>query len=256
VALILDSADRSEEACAYWRKALARNEKLWGRDSFAVGVNLENLAASETIVGDFAAAVADDERALSIFEHRPGAESKDIALGEASLADIFVEELRPREAEALARKAAAAWKDIAPRSFEYAQAEEILGAALLDEGRFADAREAYESSAAARDMDEKKDPFVVLTLLGLGAAHLGQGDAAGALAPLERAVRVESSGVKLEVAACKLLLGEALARTSGDRGRARQLVTEARAVYAVSGKGPRHDRDLAAMDTWLATNPR
>ncbi len=255
-ALILDSADRSEEACAYWRKALARNEKLRGPDSFAVGVNLENLAASETIVGDFAAAVADDERALAIFEHTPGAESKDIALGEASLADIFVEELRPHEAEAPARKAAGIWKDLAPRSFEYAQSEEILGAALLDEGRFADAREAYETAAAARDMDEKKDPFVVLTLLGLGAAHLGLGDAAGALAPLERAVRVESSGVKLEVAACKLLLGEALARTSGDRARARKLVTEARAVYTVSGKGPRHDRDLAAMDAWLAANTR
>jgi hypothetical protein len=75
-----------------------------------------------------------------------------------------------------------------------------------------------------------------LPLLEKGRTLLAKGDAAGAIAPLERALLRATPGEvdPLYVAEAKLALGRALLRTGREPARGRKLVEEARGELAAS----------------------
>ncbi|MEM9459484.1 MAG: tetratricopeptide repeat protein [Myxococcota bacterium] len=95
-------------------------------------------------------------------------------------------------------------------------------------------------------------PHVADTLTGIGNARRGQGDASGAIAPLERAVSILEQGEAAPeiVATVHFSLARALAEAGREPERARTLALRAREGYV---NAERTDAAwVAEVDAWLA----
>jgi tetratricopeptide (TPR) repeat protein len=68
----------------------------------------------------------------------------------------------------------------------------------------------------------------------------------------EMVAHADADADPFTLAMAKWMLAQALVRTGGDRKRAHQLASEARAVYAQAG--PTQAKELAKIDGWLARN--
>ena len=93
------------------------------------------------------------------------------------------------------------------------------------------------------------DRNLAFALTGIGATYLAEGDAASALAPLERAFKIREAHEvdPARRADTRFALARSLWETNRDRVRARALAEQAKEGYATSAAKPK----VAEVDSWL-----
>ncbi len=133
---------------------------------------------------------------------------------------------------------------------------DAAGAVLRSLGRPAEALALHRRSLEqVRRQLGAGHPALREPLTGQGLALLELGRASEAVAPLEEALaaRPPAPGDALLLAQARWGLAQALAKSGGDRGRARELAAAARAGLAGD---PRAVRLLPQLDAWLAVRAR
>jgi serine/threonine-protein kinase len=188
-------------------------EKLVGPDHPLVAMALNNLGLNAEAEGRLDAAEVYYRDSVSLLEKALGADHPRVAIALSNFGATL--HARHKSAEALA-------------AFQRALA--------INEQRFG---------------PDYADSFDAM--LGVGRSLVALGRAREALAPLERALKLITTGEPNEwgAADARFALAEALWASGGDRTRAHQLATDARAGMApVSNAIAR--RQLAEIDAWLA----
>jgi eukaryotic-like serine/threonine-protein kinase len=143
----------------------------------------------------------------------------------------------------------------APRDDRTATIALLLQAQVLkNEGRAEEALPLIAEVLAVHDRHSAADnPRKLITLLTLGEIHLARSRSSDAVPVLDRAVavRLKFSRGPISLAAARFQLARALWDSGGDRGRARQLIAEARPVLL----GSHHSRVKAELQAWLNAHP-
>jgi tetratricopeptide (TPR) repeat protein len=204
--------------------------QLQGQKDAALQLNLQSLALKEKVLGN---------------------RHPDVSISEGNLAIALTELGRHQEALvhvenaiAIAREGlGAGHPDLALHLYNRG---EILRAL----GRRAEARTAYDGARAIWEAELGSETAILAyALTGTGQTFLEDGDPNKAIVPLERAFRNGQSEApdSLLRAETNFALARALWGAHRDRGRARALAEEAKAVYAGT---PRKDK-LAEVESWL-----
>jgi serine/threonine protein kinase len=205
---------RLHEAVEDARRAVAVNERLQGPDGADVGLSLGNLGIFLEELGDLDAAASYNERAVRTIEAALGPD-------------------HPRTGVLLSNCA------------------EVLNRV----GRFSDAREMSRRALAIFERAAGSDAMLLTyPLTALGIAHLGGAEPELAVPLLERSVAIRDAGVDKPSsrAEARFALARALDAAGGDQARARGLARQARDEYARDVPHPATERQLAAIDAWLA----
>ena len=130
----------------------------------------------------------------------------------------------------------------------------MAGAALSARHKYAEALAAFERALAINERRFGKDYADSLdALLGQGESLVGLGRFKEALAPIERALKITTSGEPSPwgLAEARFALAEALWGSGGDRARAYRLAVDARAGMAAESNSLAR-RQVAEIDAWLA----
>jgi serine/threonine-protein kinase len=247
--LALDASSQGdmEKALQYAGRAIAIKEKMLGPSHPSVGQTLANRGSDLIDMGRLDEAQKDIERAEAII--RPVSQPSNPWLGSIrnNLAEIYV--LRGELDEALRIRRAALAEQTDPT--ETAGLLSGIGTVLNRLGRYSEALEMHEKSLALKqEALSGEHPDLADALLGIGLAHLGMGQATRAIAPLERAEKIEHLRPRLR--------GEvrfALARTlavsrPGEIVRTRALMIGARDDFqSINAK------ERSEIDAWLARHP-
>ncbi len=249
--LSLNNAGRLAEAKEHLERAIEIHGASLGEDHVLVAASLNNLALVEAGLGDVERALALHRRALEIRRKRLEPQHPEIATSLANVGIGLMELGRLAEArvhleEALAideHALGAMHPEVALVHVDLARLAEREGDHLAAEREFAAAIAVEETALGPTH------PNLVRALLGLGRAHAALGRHADAIVPLERALAIATaSEVSAELRAeARFALAKALHDGKGDRKRARELATEARASH---GAGP-DAKAVAEIDAWL-----
>ncbi|MEZ4428552.1 MAG: serine/threonine-protein kinase [Nannocystaceae bacterium] len=241
--------DRNDEARAALERALAIIERIAGDAHPWAASVLANLAIVDDREGAYATAIARYERAIAI-RLAVNKDDPTIALYTGNLGDAHFENgdialARARYDEALELAEAG----YGPDHPYFAAANTDLGAVANLRGDH-DAAEAFCARALTIYEDRNAPPGDgAPALCCLGAAHLGRGAFALALALLERAVAAsdDESGNELTRALSRKLLAQALRDAGREPARAAALAEEAQRRYARHGR----PRERAEAEAWL-----
>jgi tetratricopeptide (TPR) repeat protein len=246
-----------EEARSAFATAASTAEKIYDAENWHFAYVLYFFGDAMGACGDHDEALAIQERSLSIMDRVLGRENPMLTLPRQGVGRELIALLRSTEAEEHLRAALeVAERQLGPENVQLARSLDLLGRALSDQGRYAIALPLHERARALNEKHVRPDHSDLLqSLTGLGRAHLGMHQPAFALPLLERAVALDARGQALEQAEAELLLAHALRDSRHDRQRARKLALDARTIYRGSGNGPRHDRDLAGIETFLGSSP-
>ncbi len=204
------SRNENGDAIALYRKALAIREKALPPGHPDIASSLSNLGLCLGQENEPAAALELHRRALAIREKALAPDHPDIAASWSNLGDLHAELGRPTEARAHFQEALRHW-------------ERSLG---------------------------PNHPALAFALLGIGKSLLAEGDAAAAVAPIERALALRKAGEvdTAYLAETRFALARALwLADPGERPRARALAEQAQALAVA-----KQDPTLAA---WLAEHP-
>ena len=235
--IYLESGDRAktfEQAT----RAFQISEEVRGDDSPLTVKALNVLGAACDSVQDYPASERAYLRAIATYERILGPRHPYIAAPLGNLGLLYTRLGRYEEAVALMRRSNEIDRDaFGPDHADVAVGSATLAAALREMGRLDESLAEAEASIAIYERrfgPEHLDLY--LPLLEKGRTLLAKGDAAGAIAPLERALLRATPGEvdPLYVAETKLALGRALMRAGRDQGRGRKLVEQARAELAAS----------------------
>jgi tetratricopeptide (TPR) repeat protein len=163
----------------------------------------------------------------------------------------LIQLLRFAEAEDHLRTAVSASEGrLGPESASYSLDQ--LGRVLSERGRHAEALPLHERALALHEKVGGPDsPDIVESTLGIGRVYVGLHQAALAIPPLERCLKIVAPGQALEQAEARLLLAQALHDTRRSPARAKDLAAEARDVFRARGRGPLHERNLARAEMFL-----
>ena len=223
--------------------ARAIHETTIGPDHWKMAMLLGTISSAYTNLGRHQEAIAAARRSLEVHERRVPRQAKLVAYAELRLGSALDAADRFEGAERPLRRAGALYE----KKEGTAGALLALGRALRHRGRFVEAIELYRQSAEMfRD-----HPLEARALYGVGACHLGSNQAARAIAPLERALAIETraTGNRVDRAAMQFDLARALWLTKRERARAGELAKTAREGFADS---PQHAKEREEVATWLA----
>jgi tetratricopeptide (TPR) repeat protein len=213
------------------------------------------LAVSLGQQGKHEEALALHERAFPLLAQGAGPEAPPMMYAHIAIALEEIELLRLAEAEDHLRSAVR----IGDGKFGgdiTAYPTDQLGRVLSERGKYAEAIPLHERALAFRDKQMRHDhPDIVDSALGLGRAYVGLKQTARAIPFLERAVRLEAPAKRFEQAEARYLLAHALSDVHRAPRRARELAQNARDTLRAQGAGPKHDRDLARIEKFLADHP-
>jgi tetratricopeptide (TPR) repeat protein len=212
LAYALFGQGRYDEALAYYRRNVAIWEASFGRDHPRLAIPLANIGDILRIQGKYDAALQYDRRALAITEKARGPEHPDVALALNNIGDVLRLQGNPNDAIVHYERALTIW-------------EKAFG---------------------------PQHGNVAVALTGIGRAELDRHQPARALRSLERALAIRAvvGGDPSWLPETRFAVARALWSSGRDRERARSLADQARAGYAVAGKGS--ERELAEVDSWLA----
>lgn len=247
-------AGRWPEAGQYFEKAVAIAEKIHGTSSVKYGTYNVLLALALSQMGDHQRALPLQQRALAIL-NVAGHETPAVSVARMGVSIELLELLRAQDAEAELRRVVPFYEsEFGPEVAAFPR--DLLGWALSEQGRYSEALTLHQRSLDAYDQLGKPD-FTdrVDSALGMGRAHLGLRQPALAIPFLERARAIVAPSKKASQAEATVLLAEALATTKGGTKRALALAASACLALEATGKGPRHDRDLARAEAVLQKRP-
>ena len=229
--------------------------RMGGHD-LAWGWLYNNRGAMRATQGRLRDAVEELHRAIAAKEKALGPGDPDVAISIVNAA-IYLDELGDTGQAAEYSKRAVQIME-ATLGLDHPKAANALTnyAELLNRlGRFEEAREQAELALAV--FERETDPegiYVSYPLIALGLSHMGLGRFNEAVAPLERAVRTRDAAEKVpaKLGEVHFALARALSGAGMDLGRARALAARARSEYLAAPATPATQRELAAIDRWLA----
>ncbi len=239
------------------RLAEAVLDRMGGHD-LVRGWLFNNRAAMRATQGRLRDAMRDTDLAIAVKQKVLGAQDVDVGLSIVNAA-IYLDELGETKAAL----------EYAERGMRIVQA--MLGldhpktaAALVSYAdvlvrleRFAEAREPAERALAV--FERETDPeglTVTYALMALGRSLVGSGHFVEAISLLERAVSIRDTKETLtaKLAEVHFGLGQALWGAGSDRYRALELIVRARAEYLTAPATPATERELDAINLWLAAH--
>ncbi len=217
---------------------------------------LVELGRTLLLQGDYAQAHTTLQRAQTIVEASLGKEGGASLYAQTLLhhGRVFMHEGRHERAREYFEAALRHYQPIFPAEHpQIAYTRMFLGDTYRRQGDFDNAQTELEQAIENLAKASHK-PLLASSLTCLGNTHLDRGDAQAALAPLERALSImDSLGKNVrpkEWAETRFALGRALWASGQDPSRGHALVSQAKNVFATTGKG--QARDLAAAERWLA----
>jgi serine/threonine protein kinase/Flp pilus assembly protein TadD len=166
--------DRSEEM---HRKALAINEKLFGRESLAVAESLSGLSLALFKQGIIAESERAQDESLAIRRRLLGNDSATVAGSLNNLATIYRHQHRFAEAERLIRESLGIRQKLfGKESSAVADSLHNLSCILIDEGRTAEGETTARELLALRErLSGREDPSVAAALADVGWAATRSG---------------------------------------------------------------------------------
>jgi len=242
---------RLDAALASYERALALQERALGPEHAYVGGTLRQIGMVLTEQGKLDAATERLERARAIFVKSLGPEHLDVGKALAAIGALRTHQGRLADARDADREAIAILaKNLGDDHLYVAEVRNGLANVLLRMGRAREALAEAERTSAA--MEKAPSPGAVLpqALTIAGRASIALGQAADAIAPLERALALEQAATgAAALAGTRFALARALWDANRDRARARALAREAR--QADADVGAAGQADLAEVDAWL-----
>ena len=196
--------------------AIAAKQKVLGTEDADVGLSIVNAAIYLDELGETSAALEYAERAVRIIQATLGLDHPRAAIALVSYADILVR---------------------------------------LE--RFAEAREPAQRALAVFGRETDPDGLTVTyPLTALGRSLVGSGHVAEAVPLLERAVSIRDAKETLtdKLGEVHFALGRALWEVGTEHSRALELAVRARAEYLATPATPATQRELGAIDLWLANH--
>jgi tetratricopeptide (TPR) repeat protein len=244
-----------EAAGDYFERALTIRRAVLGEDHPDVAASYNWLGNTLVARGQIDAGIGFYRKALAIRERALPADHPDIASSLSNLGLALAEQRDFAGALELQRRALALReRSLAPDHPDIAASWNNLGTVYTALGRHAEARGHYQEALNRWERSlGPTHPALAFALLGIGKSHLEQGDAAAALAPLERALALRSAGEVGAVyrADAQFILARSLwdARPS-ERPRARALAEAARRLFSDDAADTPPE-----LDRWLADHP-
>ncbi|HEY0681881.1 MAG TPA: serine/threonine-protein kinase [Steroidobacter sp.] len=229
LANILRRQFKLDEAEALFRRFVARQTEILGKNHFLVARAQNNLATLLRAKGDYKGAEQALLEALRIYESGREPDQLDLAISHHNLAGVYREDGDFAQALEHADRAIDLKRNATgPGSPQLVSSLLERSAALRSRGDFAAARTAFaEAESIASQRFDPNDRRHVLVLLERGRLNLATGQKAAAAHDLEDAVarlRKQDEAARLAEALCTLA---ELRASSGDVGGARTLLDEA-----------------------------
>jgi serine/threonine protein kinase/tetratricopeptide (TPR) repeat protein len=250
---VLWSTGKLDAARPYLARSLALDEATFGPDHPRVAISLLNLGGLDNAAGDAAHGRALLERALAIQRRALGPDAPELAMALHNLGGVVAAQGDYPAAQRYFEDALAIFERALGHDHAHAALPLIgLGDTLIARARPLEAMPAYRRAIAILDRaygPDNADTAYALTGLGRSLSMLDRD--AEAIAPLERAValRTAHEGDPVEAGRSRFLLARALGRAGRDDARAVALAESGRALMVT---GAPDDRELAAIDAWLA----
>jgi len=164
-------------AAKHFARALAGFEAAFGPEHPRVAMAAESLAMAETALEHLDEAEALHRRALAVRRKTLGEDHPNVALSLNGLGALAQLRGRPAEAVELHRQALALVESKAGAERYLGDILVSLGKALVEDGRFAEARPHLERALAVRETSTGIDPVVMAEVrLQLSRARWGEGD--------------------------------------------------------------------------------
>ena len=190
----LRAHDRFLEARVIYR-TLLQDVRKDGSDYRFEALVLDNLALDEQDIGDYAAAETAFNHALTAVQAEPAADHKLIGL-KSHLAELYIAEVRPADAEPLLRQAMAALRSSAPPDpIALSEASEDLAVVCMMQRKFTEPeallRESQSLLESAIGPDSPRLTASLLTYAGFLTAVRRYAEA---VAPAERAWQLLHTG--------------------------------------------------------------
>jgi tetratricopeptide (TPR) repeat protein len=210
---VLQLQGEKEEALRLSLQSLDLKKKVLGNSHPDVSISEANLAIALFALGRLQEALAHINNAVSIAKEGLGAGHPDLALHLFNRGEILRALDRHREARSAFDEARVIWE---------------------------------------RELSPDND-YMAYALTGIGQTYLSDGESDKALIPLERAFKIGKSDTadSLRRAETNFALARALWNERRDRGRARLLAEEARAIYAKTPANVPGKENLSEVENWL-----
>jgi len=140
---VLYTEKKYSEAEQFYSQALALNRKLLGNAHPEIGLDLANIAEARDAQGDLAGAEQEYRQAIAVLQPKVPATDPRLRFADTNLGSVLIRAggaAKVAEAETLLRTALAAdQKALPPGSWDIADVQSELGAALLEQRRYAEA---------------------------------------------------------------------------------------------------------------------
>ena len=246
---MLAAVGRSDEAITAARDAVAIGEAALGPDHPSLAVALNNLAM---MLGPTDEAVALLQRAKRIVVRHRGPRHREVAYCANNLG--YLAQLRGDHSTALTEHATAAeiLESVEnPDTIALAQTWHNVGTASDALARHIEAERAFERALGSAEKAFGEDHgFVADLLSALGTTRVARGQGEAAVAPLERALRIRSSGDANPNDALRdrMVLARARWIAGGDEFVARETI----AIIVEQLEGPGAPKFIALGRSWLA----
>jgi tetratricopeptide (TPR) repeat protein len=228
-----------EQAVAYFQQALDLRTRIVGPIHPTVASAHSNIGAVLSRADDCKSAIVRYEKALQIYEAVRGPSHSDLAtplnnLGVCLQSEGRLEDARLHFERSLEMEVALSGPDHPNAAGVHINLGRLARQQTDHQRGLEHSQKAYQILAASFGEDHLDTAFAAF---GVGAAKLSLGDAAGAIDPLELALRVraQKDPVKGNVAEAQFALAQALFASGSDRSRARDLAGQARDGYAALG---------------------
>jgi tetratricopeptide (TPR) repeat protein len=249
----LEAGDRPktlEEA----ERAVRINTEVRGPDNLLTVKSINVLGAAYDSARDFPAAEATYRKAIATYERVLGPHHPYIAAPLGNLGLLYARLGRFEESVSLMKRSNQIERDVyGADHVDVALGSANLAGALRGLGRFDESIAEADASIAIYERRFGADHVdLYLPLLEKGRTLLERGDAAAAIAPLERSLALGKPGEvdPIFLGEARFALGRALVETKRDVPRGLDLAKQARAQFA-SPDTPEPAR-VAAVDAWVA----
>ncbi|MFY2563519.1 protein kinase domain-containing protein [Corallococcus terminator] len=254
---VLSVAGRFEESAVLLKEALARSTERYGPNHPDVAAVLQALAVQETYLDRYEDALANQHRALAIYEKVYGEESPAVASALHNSANMLrhVKGRAEEAAEYYRRAVAIREKAFGLESAVVAGPLAGLGQVLRDLGRHAEALALHERALAIREKTRGPDSLDAAYDRALvGEALLAMNQPRKAIPHLERALVVFEKNAfgsdELLLADMRFLVARALVDKPRDARRARDLAQSSLEVYRRFPKA--REKETREVEAWLA----
>ncbi len=245
-----------DDAEASYLTAIAIREKRLGAEHPVITPSLIALATCYNMTKQYEKAAPVLERAALIDRKHLGANHPRVAATKTTQAMVLSNTGKTDEARAAYDEAIAILEAIGDYDINLPIAIYNRAELSLKTGDYSAALADYDRVVSMfEEMVGKEHAYLTYPLLGQGGAHIMLGAPARAIAPLQRALSIETPGdANLQKSSARWYLGRAIVEAGRGRAKGMALVDQARAeLQAMEAQG---ESDLAALDKWLEANGR